>query len=468
MSNREDRIFCHACGGVALQVDETDLSCPLCESDFTEIVCGITFNLKIISSLIKLLKLLQIEIPPDNDPPEQFPAPESPRHESTDDDRPGWRRAEHRTYSRSSMPGSPSFTTHSYSSPNHRFTFISTSVTGGFPTRQGNAQPAPTVPTMLQGLDAIFRSLGETGYTENGARRAAMDPFHSDSPGWEDSFHRGLGEHPDPEEIAPRDPGSPRYGSRTAFTSEGSLAELFESLRPATARRTGTGPNPLAMLSALLDLNRNGDAVYSQEELDRVISQLIDHNATGTAPPPAPTSAIHSLPRKKADQQMLGSDGKAECSICKDTVELGTEVAMLPCKHWFHFDCIEMWLTQQNTCPHCRRSINPTQADPAQDPTRGTPRTTGEGTSDDPVIIQDSPDATSSRRRRSSPFGSFSGRSSFSRSNQNSSVPNSPTPDQNASGSGTRRSSRSSRHSRDGQRGGITGWVWSRFGSGSH
>ncbi|KAJ5720527.1 RING finger domain protein [Penicillium malachiteum] len=378
MSNREDRIFCHACGGVALQVDETDLSCPLCESDFTEI----------------------IEIPPDNDPPEQFPAPESPRHESTDDDRPGWRRTEHRTYSRSSMPGSPSFTTHSYSSPNHRFTFISTSVTGGFPTRQGNAQPAPTVPTMLQGLDAIFRSLGETGYTENGARRAAIDPFHSDSSGWEDPFHRGLGDHPDPEEIAPRDPALPRYAdpalpryaSRTAFPSEGSLAEyvlhkpryrnhfgranvayprLFESLRPATARRTGTGPNPLAMLSALLDLNRNGDAVYSQEELDRVISQLIDHNATGTAPPPAPTSAIHSLPRKKADQQMLGSDGKAECSICKDTVELGTEVAMLPCKHWFHFDCIEMWLTQQNTCPHCRRSINPTQADPAQDPARG-------------------------------------------------------------------------------------------------
>lgn len=117
------------------------------------------------------------------------------------------------------------------------------------------------------------------------------------------------------------------------------------------------GPNPLAMLSALLNMDRNGDAVYSQEELDRVISQLIDHNNSGTAPPPASDSAIRSLPTKKVDQEMLGSDGKAECSICMDAVELGTEVTVLPCTHWFHYTCIEAWLTQHNTCPHCRRGI---------------------------------------------------------------------------------------------------------------
>lgn len=119
-----------------------------------------------------------------------------------------------------------------------------------------------------------------------------------------------------------------------------------------------TGPNPIAILSTLLNLDRHGDAVYSQEELDRVISQLIDQNARGTAPPPAAPSAIQSLPKKKVDQDMLGSEGKAECSICMDPVELGTEVTELPCKHWFHYNCIEMWLSQHNTCPHCRRGIN--------------------------------------------------------------------------------------------------------------
>lgn len=120
-----------------------------------------------------------------------------------------------------------------------------------------------------------------------------------------------------------------------------------------------TGPNPLSILANLLSMgDRHGDAVYSQEELDRVISQLIDQNANGNAPPPAAESAIKSLPKKKVDQEMLGPDHKAECSICMDNVELGTEVAVLPCKHWFHYSCIEAWLSQHNTCPHCRRGIN--------------------------------------------------------------------------------------------------------------
>jgi E3 ubiquitin-protein ligase RNF115/126 len=119
-----------------------------------------------------------------------------------------------------------------------------------------------------------------------------------------------------------------------------------------------TGPNPLSIIASLLSMVRHEDAVYSQEELDRVISQLIDQNTNGNAPPPASQSATQSLPRKKTDKEMLASDGKAECSICMDAVELGTEVTILPCKHWFHFNCIEMWLNQHNTCPHCRRGIN--------------------------------------------------------------------------------------------------------------
>lgn len=122
--------------------------------------------------------------------------------------------------------------------------------------------------------------------------------------------------------------------------------------------RVMTGPNPLAILSTLLTHGRHEDAVYSQDELERVITQLFEQNASGNAPPPASQNAIQSLPKKKVDQEMLGSEGKAECSICMDTVELGTEVTVLPCKHWFHYGCIEVWLNQHNTCPHCRRSID--------------------------------------------------------------------------------------------------------------
>lgn len=141
------------------------------------------------------------------------------------------------------------------------------------------------------------------------------------------------------------------------------LLELFRQDYGAGGHVRGAGgvrvmavPNPLAVLQSLLAIPTNGDAVYSQEELDRVISQLIDQSINN-APPPAPEDAIQTLPKQKVDEEMLGPEGKAECSICMEPVQIGTEVAVLPCKHWFHFLCIEAWLKQHNTCPHCRRGI---------------------------------------------------------------------------------------------------------------
>lgn len=77
------------------------------------------------------------------------------------------------------------------------------------------------------------------------------------------------------------------------------------------------------------------------------------------APGPASAEAISALPKVQVDQTMLGSDGKAECSICMDAVEKGETVTMLPCKHWFHEQCIGAWLSEHDTCPHCRKGIVP-------------------------------------------------------------------------------------------------------------
>ena len=55
---------------------------------------------------------------------------------------------------------------------------------------------------------------------------------------------------------------------------------------------------------------------------------------------------------------MMGNDGTAECSICMDNVEVGSTVTELPCKHWFHGDCVVSWLKEHDTCPHCRKPIS--------------------------------------------------------------------------------------------------------------
>ncbi|KAI1828129.1 hypothetical protein F4861DRAFT_244557 [Xylaria intraflava] len=102
----------------------------------------------------------------------------------------------------------------------------------------------------------------------------------------------------------------------------------------------------------------HGDAVYSQEALDRIITNLMEANPQSNAPPPASENAIASLPKRKLDANILGPELKGECTICIEEVHVGDEVIMLPCGHWFHEECAGLWLKQHNSCPVCRAGID--------------------------------------------------------------------------------------------------------------
>ncbi|KAI3320051.1 hypothetical protein HD806DRAFT_525035 [Xylariaceae sp. AK1471] len=128
----------------------------------------------------------------------------------------------------------------------------------------------------------------------------------------------------------------------------------------------GGGARPVDIATALNQLlasivapnSIHGDAVYSQEALDRIITNLMEANPQSNAPPPATEDAIASLPKKKLDEEMLGPELKGECTICIDEVRVGDEVIVLPCKHWFHEECASLWLKQHNSCPVCRAAID--------------------------------------------------------------------------------------------------------------
>jgi len=46
-----------------------------------------------------------------------------------------------------------------------------------------------------------------------------------------------------------------------------------------------------------------------------------------------------------------------DCTICCFEFPLDTEAIKLPCKHYFHFDCITQWLCLQAVCPNCRHCL---------------------------------------------------------------------------------------------------------------
>mmetsp|Transcript_23499 Transcript_23499/g.35709 ORF Transcript_23499/g.35709 Transcript_23499/m.35709 type:complete len:335 (-) Transcript_23499:27-1031(-) len=47
------------------------------------------------------------------------------------------------------------------------------------------------------------------------------------------------------------------------------------------------------------------------------------------------------------------SDDAVMCSICMMDLEPGDRVGALPCKHYFHAECLKTWVVWRNTCPLC-------------------------------------------------------------------------------------------------------------------
>ncbi|PNP73640.1 hypothetical protein FNYG_13022 [Fusarium nygamai] len=130
----------------------------------------------------------------------------------------------------------------------------------------------------------------------------------------------------------------------------------------------GAGGTPPGLARSLHDIlglltpasAMHGDAVYSQENLDRIITSLMEANPQSNAAPPATEEALQNLERQPVDGQILGSEGKAECTICINEMKEGDMVTFLPCNHWFHKECVTLWLKEHNTCPICRTSIEKT------------------------------------------------------------------------------------------------------------
>lgn len=109
-----------------------------------------------------------------------------------------------------------------------------------------------------------------------------------------------------------------------------------------------------------------GDAVFTQEALDRIITRLAEQSPPGGAPP-ASQSTLDKLQAqlRELDDKMLGGAGggsEAKCAICVDNMTKGEKVAVLPCSHFFHGPCVVPWLRLHNTCPVCRRPVEEEKA----------------------------------------------------------------------------------------------------------
>jgi len=308
---RRELMFCHECEHRWYR-DEDDITCPNpnCHSDFTEI------------------------IEPDHDPRDEFEAPPQLRNRNPFDpsDVPDPDEGDIRQFGWMPFPPRPG-----------------PSMQNTDPERAQVANNFSNTFSGLLGANAGSPTMGGTFTTRTINLGNGTITFSSGT-------------------LHPRNANGPQPGMMPLDNLHNVLGQMLVGLDGAATRGTFHDPggahpplNPIsALLSAILNpaSAQHGDAVYTQEALDRVISQLMEQNATGNAPGPATAEAMANLPKINVTKEMLGDNGKAECSICMDEVHLGDEVTQLYCKHWFHEQCVKAWLGEHDTCPHCRKGIS--------------------------------------------------------------------------------------------------------------
>lgn len=145
----------------------------------------------------------------------------------------------------------------------------------------------------------------------------------------------------------------------TAAAIDMILQNLFGSLGAQGTTGEDGHPGNLAFPFNILRLHGNpGDYAWGTEGLDSIITQLLNQ-MEGSGPPPADSNRIQALPKVIVSQELV--DGCADCAVCQEKLVLEEEVRQLPCRHYFHFDCIEPWLKQHDSCPVCRLSLSSTQ-----------------------------------------------------------------------------------------------------------
>ena len=99
------------------------------------------------------------------------------------------------------------------------------------------------------------------------------------------------------------------------------------------------------------------DYVDSDELFYSIVNQISDQNQQPIKPTPTSSFFIHNLPILTIKTRSQHSKTDSICAICKDEFTAEDNINMLPCKHYFHVECIVPWMNLNTTCPLCRYKL---------------------------------------------------------------------------------------------------------------
>ncbi|ANM64623.1 RING/U-box superfamily protein [Arabidopsis thaliana] len=68
-------------------------------------------------------------------------------------------------------------------------------------------------------------------------------------------------------------------------------------------------------------------------------------------------NAGEELPVVEFTAEEMMERGLVVCAICREELAANERLSELPCRHYYHKECISNWLSNRNTCPLCRHNV---------------------------------------------------------------------------------------------------------------
>ena len=101
--------------------------------------------------------------------------------------------------------------------------------------------------------------------------------------------------------------------------------------------------------------NNNNNIIISDNDIINILNSIISN-------PPQPLEDVVNILDEKEHEKItkykLEQKNDMDCTICMGSLDEGEDVAILPCKHLFHDECIDTYLKKYNyICPVCRCEV---------------------------------------------------------------------------------------------------------------
>jgi len=117
----------------------------------------------------------------------------------------------------------------------------------------------------------------------------------------------------------------------------------------------------LLLINNIVNNNNNNNNIINNNNTNlNILSNLISHfiNNNENDNEEADENRMTEERIENLPQITIEEDLEDTCSICLDTIPIGSNIYQIPCNHKFHINCLRPQLINYNSrCPVCRTNI---------------------------------------------------------------------------------------------------------------